>query len=143
MIEPYVMTLGELIVALESHDQDRVIPLGFNNPHSYRGYYDELAFEPAENVTVGAMLKDAKSALGKTFTGYKGGDYTMNEHTDVHLSFHGHCGETLGKVFLNLLLNYSSPIFAQDKTENSEPGVDMSEIEDSESSINRRHDANH
>jgi hypothetical protein len=39
--------LGELIEALEKLPEDRVLPVGFDKPHSYRGYYNELAFEPA------------------------------------------------------------------------------------------------
>lgn len=98
------MTLDELIAALEAEDPDRVLPLGFENPHSYRGYYNELAFEPASGVTIGAMLADARSAKGATFQGWKGGDYTMNGYTDCWLAERGTCGETIGPVFLRLLL---------------------------------------
>ncbi|MFC9490722.1 hypothetical protein ACFTZM_32240, partial [Streptomyces hydrogenans] len=65
------MPLGELITALEAADPDLVLPDGFTHPHSYRGYYHELAFEPAHNATVGEMLADARSALGTTYTGWK------------------------------------------------------------------------
>lgn len=80
------MTLGKLIKWLEEQPQDAVIRHGFNNPHSFRGYYDELAFEPAENVTISSMLADARYALGRTFEGYKGGDYEMDEYTDCWIS---------------------------------------------------------
>lgn len=98
------MSLGELIAALSRLDPELVVPFGFGNPHSYRGYYDELAFEPRENVKVGDMLADARSALGATFQGYKGGDFTMTEYTPCWLAEWGSTGETLGPVFLGLIL---------------------------------------
>jgi len=98
------MTLAELIEALERVNQDAILPLGFTRPHSYRGYYDQLAFEPAKDVPVRAMLADAKGALGTTFTGYKGGEYTMCAYTDVWLAEYGCCGETIGQTLLGFML---------------------------------------
>lgn len=99
------MTLDELISALDSEDPNRLLPLGFSNPHSFRGSYCDLAFEPTANVTVGRMLADARSARGATYGGYKGGEYTMDGLTDCWLSEEGHSdGETLGPILLTLLL---------------------------------------
>ena len=98
------MILKELIETLEKHPADKIVRRGFNRPHSYRGYYDQLAFEPSENVTVGEMLKCAKDSLGKTFTGYKGGEYEMGEYTDVWLSEYGTTGEGIGKTLLAYML---------------------------------------
>ena len=94
------MTLRELIDFLTDKDADIVAKIGFANPHSYRGYYDELAFEPAENVTVGKMLESAKKALGTTYCGWKGGDFKMEEYTDVWLAVEGRCGEGIGPTLL-------------------------------------------
>lgn len=102
-----VVTLGELIEELEKRDPAQVLPLGFAKPHSYRGYYERLAFEPALNVTVGTMLADAHKALGTTFTGYKGGRYTMGPYSNVHLAYYGDCGEEIGPTLLALLLGDS------------------------------------
>lgn len=99
------MTLGELIAALEKPDPSRKVPLGFASPHSYRGIYAELAFEPKADVTVGEMLASARSALGATYEGWKGGEYTMTGYTDCWLAEHGHgAGETIGPVLLTLML---------------------------------------
>ena len=98
------MTLGELIEILQKADPDHVCKVGFGAPMSYRGYYDELAFEPAENVTVASMLKNARSALGGTFIGYKGGEFLMSEHTDCWLAHYGHTGETLGPALMRFML---------------------------------------
>jgi ABC-type cobalt transport system substrate-binding protein len=98
------MTLKELIAYLEKEDPAKVAPLGFASPHSYRGYYDQLAFEPAENVTVGSMLACAQEALGKTYTGYKGGQFRMDADTDVHIARYGECGEEIGTILLGYML---------------------------------------
>jgi hypothetical protein len=87
------MTLGELIAVLEKADQEYIAPLGFGEPHSYRGYYERLAFAPEKNVSVASMLAHAKSALGQTFMGYKGGEYTMHEDTICHIAKWGEWGD--------------------------------------------------
>ena len=85
------MRLGELIERLEAApDQGAVVRWGFGMPHSSRGDYSELAFDPAENVTVASMLAHAKSALGSTFEGWKGGDFKMGEYTPCWIEKRGH-----------------------------------------------------
>lgn len=86
------MMLKDVIRILEREDQEKIVKNGFGVPHSYRGYYDSLAFEPKENVSVADMLKDAKQSMGKTFTGWKGGEFVMDERTDVYIAEIGHCG---------------------------------------------------
>ena len=98
------MVLEELIEFLEKREPETVVPLGFDSPHSYRGYYDELAFEPRENTTVGAMLACAKQALRETYKGYKGGEYTMGEWTQCHLAPYGNTGEGIGPVLLRYMV---------------------------------------
>ena len=99
------MVLKEVIEALENEDAALVVPKGFNSPHSYRGDYSELAFEPAENVTVGKMLQCAREALGTTYKGYKGGDFKMDEWTSCNIAEYGHCGEELGGRLLRFMLD--------------------------------------
>mgnify|MGYP001566973054 CR=1 FL=1 len=100
------MELAELIAVLEAApDQNQIVPDGFTNPHSYRGYYEQLAFEPAQNVRIKDMLRDARKALGSTYEGWKGGDYTMDELTECWLAEEGHGGgETLGPLLVRLML---------------------------------------
>lgn len=97
------MVLKELIDWLEQQDQNAVVPVGFNNPHSYRGDYYSLAFEPATDVTFGAMLEYAKSALGETYTGYKGGEFEMHEYTDCYIAEWGCLGDQIGIILLNYM----------------------------------------
>jgi len=97
-------SLENLLELLRAADPRKVCPLGFRNPHSYRGYYEDLAFEPAENVTVAEMTAAAESAVGATYEGYKGGSYTMGGYTTVWLAKYGETGETLGPQFVRLIL---------------------------------------
>ena len=85
-------TLGEIITYLRTLPREQHVPHGFGEPQSYRGYYEDLAFEPVADTTVGAMLDAAESALGKTFTGYKGGEFKMTECTDCWLAEYGSSG---------------------------------------------------
>ncbi|MFD0855939.1 hypothetical protein ACFQ07_27115, partial [Actinomadura adrarensis] len=119
------MTLAELIAALEAADPNLVVPEGFTNPHSYRGYYHQLAFEPASNVTVASMIEAAHSALGETFEGYKGGYYTMREDTDCWLASWGACGEEITPELLRTMLAAGS--LARDQAERASGHTPMAD----------------
>lgn len=84
----YHLTLGGLIEVLE--DADAELPVEFEDGtspgalKSYRGYYSDLAFSDTDETVIAAnLLGRAREANGKTFTGYKGGDYVMNERTPL------------------------------------------------------------
>lgn len=98
------MNLDQLIEWLEAQNQAIVCPVGFTRPHSYRGYYEDLAFEPKENVTVSEMLASAKSALGQTYDGWKGGEYEMVGCERVWLAWRGCTGESIGPVLLSYMV---------------------------------------
>lgn len=90
----YHLTLGELIAALSNEPQGKAIvadngytPDTFD---SYRGYYADLAMEPGKASTCGEILVKAHASNGATFTGYKGGEFDMNENTPLWLA-HGGC----------------------------------------------------
>jgi len=99
------MILKHLIARLEDAYPEHIVRVGFNNPHSYRGYYEDLAFKPVENITVREMLEAAKSALGCTFEGYKGGKFKMSEFSECWLAHWGERGEVIGNVLLDYMLN--------------------------------------
>lgn len=106
------MTLGELIEALES-TYKVPLPDYFNSTpekerqiyydwcdlrpsatlHSYRGYYDHLAagIEADRSIYVAEFLKGCREAMGHTFTGYKGGEYTMDAKTPVWVADYSKC----------------------------------------------------
>jgi len=98
--------LGNMIRRLESvpnpetcvvrFDFGRVIPDGID---SWRGIYAELAVgykiaAPSEQLTVKDFLEVLRGANGETFQGYKGGDFTMDEYTEVHVDNYGEYTDT-------------------------------------------------
>lgn len=88
------MTLGGLIKRLKELNPETLIK--FNNPDSYRGYYDDLAFAPNETGTKAELLLvECQNSMGKVFHGYKGGDYMMGENTPVWIANYGDCGDKL------------------------------------------------
>lgn len=96
------MSLGDMIDALELADRDAYIEFDFcgANPtkvDSYRGYYDHLAigWEERGVTKVRDVLDDLREAVGKTFEGYKGGDYRMDRDTPVWVSNYGRCDSTV------------------------------------------------
>lgn len=89
------MTLGKLISALKELPSETVIE-GFGSPHSYRGYYSDLAFEKTkEPTTAGKALVMVQECMGEIFEGYKGGEYVMSRNTPVWIANYGSCGDKI------------------------------------------------
>ena len=95
------MTLGRLIDQLTDMPQDEPIYFDFGRLRpgglmSYRGLYERLAlgFDGENEVKVSDLLAECRTAIGKTFTGYKGGDYVMDRDTLVHVANYGNTSET-------------------------------------------------
>ena len=102
---PEHLCLGELITRLEQEPPGKRIAVGFNKPCSYRGYYEQLAFEITGPITIADMLAAARAAKGSVYSGWKGGEHEMREYTACWLVAHpGDCGESIGAVLLELLL---------------------------------------
>jgi hypothetical protein len=108
------MTLQDLIDGLRLLSPAIVAPKGICNPHSWRGVYAELAFELTEGpTTVGEMLKAAESALGATYEGWKGGEFEMHGHTDVHIDMEGEWRDRSLELWLSALAAPASPIVSE------------------------------
>lgn len=89
------MTLGKLIVALEAMPKGSKVA-NLREAHSYRGYYNDLAFEIGDGTRKASdLLKECKAAMGRVFCGYKGGDYVMGALTPVWIANYGDCGKKL------------------------------------------------
>ena len=86
------MTLGKLIAALEAMPEGAEVP-NIKNAHSYRGYYDDLAFEHGEGMRPAAdLLAECKAAMGQVFCGYKGGDFVRGALTPIWVASYGRTG---------------------------------------------------
>ena len=95
------MLLDELIKWLEER-KDAVVLDGFGEPHSDRGDYSNVAFDPVKRTTYSDMLYNARAALGALFMGYKGGEYRMHGWTDCFIGKYGDCGEQITSAHLRL-----------------------------------------
>jgi len=80
------MNLETLINKLEKLPLDMVFSPGFGRGRSWRGSYEEIAFEHVQSSTVAEMLAHAKAALGTTLHGYKGGEYHCDESTECNVA---------------------------------------------------------
>lgn len=124
----YQMSLGEIIDALEAinepeweeadggkkHHKDVEFDFGWARPvglHSWRGSYEELAIcfdlggyakrgpeQPRMNHK--EFLTMLKDAIGKTFEGWKGGDFEMDRDTPVWVA--GHHGDNCNTVITKI-----------------------------------------
>lgn len=99
------MYLYELIKRLKGYNPNTVVRQGFSNPHSYQGIYEDLAFEPVSNVSIGYLIEVAKSANGMTCFGNSGEEHVMDGFSFVHLAYRGETGELLTEELLYSMLN--------------------------------------
>jgi hypothetical protein len=105
------LTLGELILKIEplaeKYKDEPDIEVGYDFEYlfptcidSWRGDYSECALNfvvddsDCKPLNVQAFLKLLKETVGKTFTGYKGGKFTMTKNTPVWVANYGNSGET-------------------------------------------------
>jgi hypothetical protein len=94
------LLLGELILKLEAvknKDLPLFIDIMDKRPadiDSWRGIYAELAIatEGHSSPTVADGISMLQAAVGKTYHGYKGGDFTMSKNTPVWLAEYGESG---------------------------------------------------
>ena len=92
------LTLGKLIAALEKLPADQPVT-NLTNPHSYRGYYRDLAFEQGEGTQpAGQLLALCRGAMGQVFTGWKGGEFAMTALTPLWVAEHGCTGLRIMKL---------------------------------------------
>ena len=110
------LSLGEFIAELEKCDleynekESKGICFDFGSAvptslDSWRGSYSELALgyklsgydntqEHFADKTSTELLSHLKETIGKEFTGWKGGEFTMNENTPVWVANSGNSGNT-------------------------------------------------
>jgi len=97
----YHLTLRKAIETLETLPPDQPVMFDWNNAYpreamSYRGYYSDLAFTWSEEVrTVSGLLAICLKSLGRTYYGYKGGDYFMDDKTPLWAAAHGSTGRAI------------------------------------------------
>jgi hypothetical protein len=111
------LSLGEIIEKLEKcglthgeENEPKTVDYDFATAiptflDSWRGSYDELALgfklsgydndeEHFAQTKAEDLLSELKSAIGKTFTGWKGGEYKMTKNTPVWVANSGNVNNT-------------------------------------------------
>lgn len=91
------MTLGDMIAVLDAIPKETQVP-ALSNPHSYRGFYEDLAFQSSRDgatISASSLLDVCKSCIGRKFMGYKGGEYVMSEDTPLWVAEYGRGGDKL------------------------------------------------
>jgi hypothetical protein len=84
------LDIKTLISLVKLLPKDTLVVPKLSRPDSYRGYYEDLAFEYSNDFqTAAELLELLESCIGKTYTGYKGGDYTCHENTLCWFGFYG------------------------------------------------------
>jgi hypothetical protein len=101
-LEPIVSRQKEIIKkykaeAMVRFDFEYLFPTAID---SWRGSYAELALNFCDGegndkqMTVSEFLRMLKETIGKTLTGYKGGDFLMTKHTPVWVANYSRSGNT-------------------------------------------------
>jgi hypothetical protein len=88
------MTLGSLIARLKEMAPDAVMER-LCSPHSYRGYYTDLAFGRFGTCTAQENLETVEACMHATFVGYKGGEFLMDGSAPVWIARCGCTGPRL------------------------------------------------
>lgn len=98
------MTVGEILDHLRRLDPNRLTRWMFGNPHSYRGYYEQVAMSILDvRQSVGDEILGVECCLG-LHEGYKGGSFMMSPSTPVWVADYGSVGFPLTTGFLDLFL---------------------------------------
>jgi hypothetical protein len=97
--DPAAMTLGEFIDELEKLPGEAEIAFEFGDLvpgrfHSWRMVYSQLCldWDGRWPLKVSQLLAEAKACVGKTFEGWKGGDFVMGRDTNLWIARAGESG---------------------------------------------------
>lgn len=92
----FMLNIGDLIDACVANPSGLVVVgggWGLGKEHSYRGYYNELAFKPVSEPTASSEVHTmCQRALVDTYEGYKGGDYRYDRDTPIWFAAYGGTG---------------------------------------------------
>ncbi len=104
------MHVGKLIEIVKSLP-DYYLGAGISHVDSWRGSYDEPAFEIQDETTKEEMLEVISECLSRQFDGYKGGTYFYDESSTVNFDAYG--VYTDGSYLLKKAVEFSDSDFIQ------------------------------
>jgi len=100
------MELKEFKQQIEQAEKGKIFNYGISEPFSWRGRYDEVTFKILEYpMTREEILEKIKMAHTGVFYGYKGGEFTYDDCTEVHFEEDessytdgGYCARMIAKI---------------------------------------------
>lgn len=102
------MTLGQLLASLNEYDPTKLVMFECVGQYpsdvcSYRGYYEDLAVCSSDKpTTVGDFIKMLTKVNGSCLSGWKGGEYDMDNDTALWVSQEG-CASSQAIVHVDLV----------------------------------------
>lgn len=99
--KPYHLSLGALTEALHRLPMDMTVITDTHEyvgaEHSYRGYYDDLAFAPGKEAgsCCGLLYDACLRAATNHYEGYKGGNYLYDNETPLWFAQWGETGRAI------------------------------------------------
>ena len=97
------MNIGELLTSLRAANPEHLVFYDFcglvpTTVNSSRGSYDLPALgwdKPSTNPTVWNLIGELEKAIdGRTYHGYKGGEYRFNARSEICVDNYGHWTDT-------------------------------------------------
>jgi len=97
------MMVKEVLTYLDNLHPATALPFTLSDPHCDRGSYRDVAFALTnEPSTVAEVRAVVASVIGKTYYGWKGGDFTMDEWSDCCIGpDYGEVGEPITQLWLD------------------------------------------
>lgn len=100
------MELKDFKQQIENAEKDKIFDYGISSPFSWRGSYDEVAFEILEQpMSREDILSKIQEAYENVFYGYKGGEYRFSDWTNVNFeegkgdyTDGGYCSDMIAKI---------------------------------------------
>lgn len=102
------LTIQEAIDYLRTLPANTMLSKAFDNSHSFRGDYSCLGIQAVEGrvMAASAFADFLEEDIGSTYSGWKGGEFTMHEDTHVYVAKHGssYGAIPMSRTFLESLL---------------------------------------
>jgi hypothetical protein len=100
-----LLAVKEFLENVQATDPNFEFVNAFNNPHSWRGEYSEIAFQSAYLLTSADMLECVDRAITEKFYGWKGGEYNycLDKHCHIEAGGPGCYTETALRDFAERL----------------------------------------
>lgn len=109
------MTLGDVIDYLRAAPWGSMVSGLSLDADSYRGYYERIAIDRGDWARADSLADYLDEKVGKTMTGYKGGEYLITKQTLVHVAAYGFTGPMLVGFVLDRDNGDITPVLVEER----------------------------